>query len=193
METFKKEDLGERETDFEGLVGYKPVGGLRARHLLDRDIRDDRRRKQGRRGHYRKRRYFGETELRSGTWLYVVDNRFALMLSQTIDQWKALQQRPDTTDLCQDCKIYAALCQLPKKEIEELTINLNDLRNSKKSCNLCRLFHRCLSRYELKEEETVTVFRDGSVLRRSKNSQPFLSILADPGLLLSLPREWLFK
>jgi hypothetical protein len=155
---------------------YKPVGGLGARHLLDRDIRDDRQWKQGRRGHYRKRRYFGETELRSGTWLHVVDNRFALMLSKTIDQWKALQQRPDTINLCQDCKIYSALCQLPKNKIEELIINLIDLRNSKKLCNLCRLFHRCLARYELKEEERVTVFRDGSVLRRSKNSQPLLSI-----------------
>ena len=72
METFKVEDLGKRETNHEGLVGYKPVGGLRAGHLLDRDLRDDRRRKQGRRSRY-KRRYFGESELRSGFWLYVVD------------------------------------------------------------------------------------------------------------------------
>ena len=190
VETFKKEDLGERETDYEGLNGYKPVGGLRARHLLDRDLRDDRRRKEGRPGYSRKRRYFGENELRSGAWLNVVDNRFALKLSETIDEWNTVQQRPNTANLCKDCKIYAALCHRPKtsrsSETEQLTINLIDLRSSKKSCDLCRLFLRCLTRYELKEEETVTVFRDGSVLKRRENSEPFLSILVDPGVLLSL-------
>ncbi|TAQ91312.1 hypothetical protein B7494_g294 [Chlorociboria aeruginascens] len=137
MEKFEHESFGERETDYEGIGGYRPVGGQRAMRLLNRDLRDDRRRKEGRPSHRCKRRYYNEDELRSGAWLYVVDNKFALRLSKTIDQWETLQQQSYTTKLCQDCKIYAALCQLPKttwlSEIEQLTINLVDLRKSKSS------------------------------------------------------------
>ena len=42
MESFTKEDLGDRPDDWDGERGYKPIGGLRARYLYDTDLEDSR-------------------------------------------------------------------------------------------------------------------------------------------------------
>ncbi len=49
MEFFSKEDLGARAEDWDGERGYKPIGGLRARHLYNSDFEDTNQGQRGRR------------------------------------------------------------------------------------------------------------------------------------------------
>jgi hypothetical protein len=176
MESFRKENLGDRETDYDGARGFKPIGGMRARSLYDTDLEDANRCQRGRRRHH------STHELTSGNWLYIVDNDLPLTLSKNTDLWEDLQQQPAITKLCQDCSSFRLLSQPPQGDIEKLTVDVAKLRAAVDSCDLCKLFHRRLAHYKLGNEEMVEVFRDCSVLKVDEHSRPLLTILGDPGL-----------
>jgi hypothetical protein len=176
MESFRKEDLGDREDDWDGERGYKPIGGLRARHLYDMDLEDAHIRQRGR------RRHFSRHELLSSEWLYIVDNDLPLTLSKNSDLWEDVHRQPAVTKLCQKCSSFRLLSQPPEGDIQKLIVDVDRLRGAATSRDLCKFFLQCLNRYNIKNHETVEVFRDCSVLKMSEHSQPILTILGDPGL-----------
>lgn len=112
IETFSKEDLGDRPDDWDGERGYKPIGGLRARHLYDTDLEDAH---QGLRG---RRRHFTRHELLSGDWLYIVDNDLPLALHKNTNLWEGLRQLPAVTKLCSNCASFRILSQTPKGKVD---------------------------------------------------------------------------
>jgi hypothetical protein len=175
MESFRKEDLGDRPDDWDGERGYKPIGGLRARHLYDTDLEDSR---QGQRG---RRRHFARHELMSGDWLYVVDNDLPLTLSKNTGLWEGIRQVPVVTKLCSECTSFRILSQPPKVDVQKLTIDIGKLRGVATSCDLCKFFLQCLDRHKFGSDETIEILRDCSVLKVDKHSQPFLIILGHPG------------
>jgi hypothetical protein len=175
MESFRKEDLGDRPSDWDGERGYKPIGGLRARHLYDTDLEDYH---QGQRG---RRRHFAQDELLSEDWLFVVDNDLPLTLSKNTSLWEDLRQLPTVTKLCSECASFRILSQPPSSNVQSLTVDIGKLREVATSCDLCKFFLQCLDCYKFGSDETIEVLRDCSVLKVDKHSQPFLVILGDPG------------
>lgn len=179
FESFRKEDLGDRPDEWDGEYGYKPIGGLRARHLYDSDLEDSH---QGKRF---SRRHFSKYELLSGDWLYVVDNNLPLTLSHNnTGLWEDLQQVPTVTKLCPECPSFRILSQPPNVNVQKLTVDMGKLRGVATSCDLCKFFLRCLLLDRNKigsNDETIEVLRDCSVLKVDEHSQPFLIILGDPG------------
>ncbi|KAF9887083.1 hypothetical protein FE257_010577 [Aspergillus nanangensis] len=181
MESFQKEDLGDRPTDWDGLYGYKPIGGLRARHLYNMDLEDSNQRQRGR------RRHFSKQELLSGDWLYIVDNDLPLTLFKTTNLWERLDQVPATTKLCHNCCSFRLLSRPPRRDVKKVTVDLGKLRRVVDSCDLCRFFLRCLDRQKVVGDETVEILRDCSALKLDTHSLPFLQILGDPGKKALLP------
>ena len=175
MESFRAEDLGARESDWDGERGYKPIGGLRARHIYDFPFEDSNRGQSG------LRRRFAQYELMSAEWLYIVDNDVPLTLSKNYNLWENVQEQPSLTQLCQDCRIFRLLTRPPRGEIQRLTFDLDELRVTTASCNLCRLILECLFPYVDENQGTIEVFRDCSVLSITEHGRPFLTILGDPG------------
>jgi hypothetical protein len=102
-ESFSAEDLGDRDTDWDG-SGWKPLNP-RERELYDRlevDHRTSRVRK-----HYAQwevsgavssrastviaDKFYSSLQLKSGNWLYTVENGFATRLFKRINQQEVLQ------------------------------------------------------------------------------------------------------
>lgn len=72
METFRKEDLGERPDDWDGLNGWKPIGGLRASELYDNIFWNEDNYEIG------WKKPFTRAELSSDKWNHVVDNELPM-------------------------------------------------------------------------------------------------------------------
>jgi hypothetical protein len=83
--------------------------------------------KRGQRG--RRRNHSGQ-ELKSGNWLYIVENDFALTISKSTDLWVDLQRQPTITKKCQDRSSFSLLSRPPRKDIGELTVNVAKLREA---------------------------------------------------------------
>jgi hypothetical protein len=155
METFSKESLGERPDDWDGLYGYKPIGGLRARELYDNDMWNEKNPGKGR------KKEFTRAELLSDKWHHLVDNELPIALSQTTTLWKEAQQMPAATKICRDCSIYQFLLEQKSR----LIIEIGKLSETQAACDLCSIFFRHLHRRAVGQNETITIYRDYSELK----------------------------
>jgi hypothetical protein len=175
MQSFEREDLGDRPDQFDGVRGYKPIGGLRARDRYDTDLEDTDQRQVGR------RRHFSQHELLSGDWLFTVDNDLPLTLSSNTGLWDQIRQLPAITKICPDCASFRILSQPPEVDVQKLAVDLGQLRRVAGSCDLCNFFLQCLGPDDFDSINEIEILRDCSVLKLDKHSPPFIIILGDPG------------
>ena len=180
---FERESFHDDLSGYKGLYSWKPIGGLRARYLLDRNLRDHAHGLSGERRHY------DEGELTSGRWLYIVENEFARKYFNVIDQRRALHRRPAAVATCRECYSFHILSRLPQTKIEELTIDVMRLKEVESSCDLCRFLLRCLNRYRRCTEDNIKIFRHGSVFQLEEYDLPILTVLADPSMAYRFMRE----
>lgn len=185
FETFSSEDAGEREDDYDGGRGYKPVGSVRAAELHGRRAADYR---YGTK--IRHRRYYTVGELLMDKWLYVVDNEFTLGLSEMMDKWREHRSQTPPAKLCNDCHSRRVLFRCLEKEDRKQDLKIAKLRRSAASCELCGFFLRSVEKH-VTEDKKVQIYRYCSMLKvvtdrwEDKESVPFLTILADPGLFIA--------